>query len=304
MHKRARLAMGPVVLAPFAFVALAIACGTEAEPIPDPSEAGATSSTSSSSSSSSGASSSGASSSGASSGTSGTSSGASGTDGSTTDASTAPFCSSLAPKPTICEDFDAVAALPPAGWFPQRDDAGNLTLETAAFKSTPKAMRATVTQPNGQVARALIGRVVKENASTGNNTTKLVVSWSFRPNAAAPATGTLVIARAFLDDTHAVAVELQSENGAVLRQQILGPGGTTEKVSEKLTVMPTPAQFNDMVLSVDLTNTTATLTLNGAQVAALKLGVGGSIKRLSANVGLQSDRSYSAVYDNIVLDAQ
>ena len=72
----------------------------------------------------------------------------------------------------------------------------------------------------------------------------------------------------------------------------------------RVPAMPTPNQFNDMVLSIDLPNTTATLTLNGAQVATLKLAQGGTIKRLSANLGLQSDRTYGAVYDNLVLDAR
>lgn len=211
-------------------------------------------------------------------------------DGSTPgDAATGPFCPSLNPAPTLCEDFDD--GTPPTSSVPQFGGSASCAIDAGAYVCQVPAGVSSVTN-------ALLGIPITYDASAK----KFVVSFAFRPDAAAPATGTLVIARAFLSNAHAVSIELTSENGPVIREQENPPGGL-DVPSGNLASMPAAGAWTRYEMVLDVGAKTAALKANGAQIAAMNL-TGTQYDRFALNLGLQSDSAFTARYDDVVMDLQ
>jgi hypothetical protein len=211
------------------------------------------------------------------------------------DAASGPFCASLVPAPKLCEDFDD--GTPPAKSDTDIGPGASCAIDQGAAASSPSSYLCTIPAGVSFVTNALLRTPLPFDASAKT----FVVSFAFRPDAAAPASGTLVIARAFLGQTHAVSIELTSENGPVLREQAGGPPPTLDVPSANLTAMPAAGQWTRYELTLDLVGKTATLKADGAQVASMNL-TGAGYDLFALNLGLQSDSPFAARFDNVVMD--
>jgi hypothetical protein len=198
-----------------------------------------------------------------------------------------PFCPTLNPAPKLCEDFEDGTL--PNGSQPQTSGGGACAIDAASLKCD---------LPTGttSVQNALVGIPVSFDAAAK----KLVASFAFQPAAAAPANGTLVIARLFVGHAHSVSIEPTSENGPVIREQENMPNGL-DVPSGNLSAMPAAGAWTRYELTVDIAGKTATLKANGAQVATLAL-TGTQYDLFALNLGLQSDSPFSARYDDVVVD--
>lgn len=220
--------------------------------------------------------------------------GGGGKDGATpSDAKAGPFCASLVPAPTLCEDFDD--GTPPKDSDTVVDPGASLGFDDTIAHSTPKSYRASVTANGAGVVNALL-RTPLDFVSTAKT---FVVAFELMPSAAPPAQGTLVVGRAFLSQTRSVAIELTSENGPVLREQ----EGALDKPSAAMTALPKANVWSRLELTIDLATKRASLRTNGAEVASLAL-TGTTLDFFAVNLGLQSDKTFTAWYDDVVFDVR
>jgi hypothetical protein len=208
------------------------------------------------------------------------------------DAPAGPFCASLVPAPKICEDFDD--GQPPLGSDTQIDPGASCAIDTSISLSPSSSYRCSVPPGTTTVTNALLRTLLAFDASA----TRFVASFAFRPDAAAPTTGNLVIARAFIGSAHAIAIELASPNGPVLREQENPPGGLEKTAT--ISALPAAGAWTRYELLVDLTAKTATLKVGGAVSATLTLS-GAQYNLFALNIGIQADAPFTGRFDDITL---
>jgi hypothetical protein len=235
-------------------------------------------------------------------GTSGSSGSSGGTDASSggTDSNTSsggPFCTSLSPKPGVCEDFDdntppwaANEAAPTVGDV-TKAQGGAVSVEKAGInKSGPNALKVTGTDLQETALR------LPSNDVTGT-ATKFTVSFAYRSEAAPLTQGTLAIVRAFVAQTHEITIEFASQEGAVVRDNKDG-----NETTVKLTKLPTAKTWIRYELVIDLSGKKIVVNADGAKAAELALQ-NDTYDVFAANFGIATDaQSYTAYYDDIVLD--
>jgi hypothetical protein len=215
------------------------------------------------------------------------------------DATQPPFsCAKLTPAPKLCEDFDDNR--PPAASVTDTGAGASQGIVDTVSVSPPRSYETKVPAIPSQIAYALL----ETPFTTATPPTKFTVSFDFRPEAAVPATGTLVIARVFLSQTHAVSIELTSEDGPVIREQEGGPPPTLNRASSKIAV-PAASAWTHYKLTIDLAGgkgTNATLEANGAALGTFALTGTTNSDFFALNLGLQADAAFTAHYDNLVVD--
>jgi hypothetical protein len=224
-----------------------------------------------------------------------------GGDGSSSgsDGPAGPFCASLTPKPKLCADFDDGKT--PAIATTQTGAAAAQGIDATFSKSPPNSYKIDVPALPPQISYALLEMAL----DTPTPPTKFIVSFDFRPDAAPAASGTLVVARVFLSQTHSVSIEPTSENGPVIREQEGGPPPTLDRPSAKFARLPGAGAWTRYELTIDLAGgigKTATLKADGLVVATLALTGTTNSDYFALNLGLQADAAFTARYDNLVVD--
>lgn len=209
-------------------------------------------------------------------------------------------CAKLTPAPKLCEDFDDNT--PPTASITDTGAGSSQGIVDTVSLSPPRSYETKVPGVPSQITYALL----ETPLDSATPPTKFTVSFDFRPDAAAPANGTLVIARVFLSQTHAVSIEITSEDGPVLREQEGGPPPTLDHASSKMTALPAANAWTHYVLTIDLAGgkaTNAKLEANGAAVVgSFALTGQTNSAQLALNLGLQADAAFTAHYDNLVVD--
>lgn len=221
----------------------------------------------------------------------------SGADGSTSSGgpdAAGPFCATLTPKPSLCEDFDD--GTPPTDGDTQIDPGGSVAVDGALARSAPNGLKVVSAPASGAFTNALL-RVPVDGPATP---TRFKVGFSYRAEVAPPTQGVFVLVRAFLSAEHQITIELASADGAVVRE--IDVGGVY--ASTKLGKLPAAKTWIRYELDFDL-GATKKLTLAAEGAAPVEVALEGTGYDLfAANFGLTTDlaASYTAYYDDVVLD--
>jgi hypothetical protein len=212
-----------------------------------------------------------------------------------------PFtCATLSPQPKLCEDFDD-NTIPQTATTQTGAGATQGIVDTVS-KSPPRSYEVVVPLIPAQISYSLL----EMTFDTPTPPSKFTVSFDFNPKAVPAATGTLVVARVFLSQTHSVSIELTSEDGPVIREQEGGPPPTLDRASSKIASLPAANAWTRYKLTIDLASgkgTNAKLEANGAAVVPSFALTGTTNSDFFAlNLGLQADAAFTAHYDNLVVD--
>lgn len=205
-----------------------------------------------------------------------------------------PFCTTLSPKPTFCDDFDGLdlsqtwdQRLAVAGSGVARDGA-EVTSGALALLATSKATS------TGEPVTALVRKTI------GGTPTNVRFAFAMRPEAAPPTLGVLWYATLDLSTAHLFTFYLRDPSGgpALVEQ---AAGGV--EVRTPLPLPPADA-WTRVEVDADLGAKTLTVRYDGAKVidaVAIVAGVQDPTIRLGV-LGNGPAAAYAVRFDDVVLD--
>jgi hypothetical protein len=205
------------------------------------------------------------------------------------------FCSTLPKQPSLCEDFEG-----PNAQGATHQSAGAI----ASFVTTEdrgRSIRFEAPPSSSDIAAGYI-----QLASMRGATNRFAVSFDFNPSMEAPKTGALVIARAWLSETHHVTLLLanHADGPSVFEGEASGDDPSLWK-TWAMERLPTPEEWTRYEIDMNIAARTVTVRANEALIATFPMA-GNTFGKYSFQAGVQAstDVPYSARYDNIVIEIE
>ncbi len=224
-----------------------------------------------------------------------------------TDATPPPFCASLSPQPTLCDDFDEGTSFSPQ--FPQtvQPSTGHLGIDQAYASSSPASMFALVDQgTSGSQAVAYV-----QHTFSGSSTSFEIAFDVLLDQYVAGAFGvvTSIALNPSAQNPHFATMAIAS-TGAEMEQAFTGADGGNQFVDSTLNPAPSAKQWTRVDITLSLPQHRLTVLVGG--VSALTSETLDSSWPASGAFAIQLGLTYvastsgpwSARIDNVVVNVQ